>query len=317
MATNPYGTYGSAERPYYTSLASLGTLRTPQAKKPPKTFMELYQQGGQTPVVPMVASQTGPAAAQAAPQPAAPAYNPVTRQTSVPQYPAPVTAPASVPAPATTAPAPYAPTSVVVSPPPEPPAVVTQAASIPLPPPVPPTPVVTAPTAYPQQIPVQAAAVAPTSTPWVPKPEIAKMDYFASLKSQMDKLYSGLLGRMPGVGDYEAQASGGPKPGETAVQKATNIRDGILSSQEFNSKFDVSGADPLTQAKAWVRGYIGRDMTSGDQAILTNVFNAAGGGASGLAAVKNAILQSDELKARVNAMFDSRAGGGWTNPVQG
>ena len=52
MATNPYGTYGGDTREYFASLASMGQLRTPKAKKAPLTVLEAYQAGATTPAAP-------------------------------------------------------------------------------------------------------------------------------------------------------------------------------------------------------------------------------------------------------------------------
>ena len=140
------------------------------------------------------------------------------------------------------------------------------------------------------------------------------------LKSQMDKFYQELLGRTPGQGDYDVQVQGLRAPNSgSPVEQALGLQQGIVGSQEFNTRFGTASegiSNPTAQADKWVRGYLGRPMTQAEMSALTPIYTQAGGGVDGLNAVKGAILNSPEFKARLASMTDTRAGGGWTNPVQ-
>jgi hypothetical protein len=75
----------------------------------------------------------------------------------------------------------------------------------------------------------------------------------------------------------------------------------VLSVAPQGPKFLIPGADPRTQAQAWARGYLGRDLSPEDIAALSPIFQS-----QGIQGVHDAILSSPEYRSRQDTVQRQR-----------
>lgn len=142
----------------------------------------------------------------------------------------------------------------------------------------------------------------PDPVPVMPRP--VPYGSGAALAPSVSRFYEALLGRNMREDDARA-IGGGPGWEERVYDTGTyklsfdNALRTITSSPEFRGRFTVPNADPMTQASAWVKGYIGRDLTPQDVAALTPIYQSGG-----MPAVLDAILASDEMQARLRALLN-------------
>jgi len=92
---------------------------------------------------------------------------------------------------------------------------------------------------------------------------------------------------MGGPGEAPSIVGGPSSGGELAPPPTPTMQ---APSGGGDTQFDIPNGEPQAQVQAWVQGYMGRPATPEDLKALKGIFDEAGGGAAGLAAVKQAIL---------------------------